>query len=236
MSQDEDGALDPVKPSPRERIRSQDWDIGMALPNEAELAREYAVSVGTMRKALQQLETMGWISRHQGRGTFVTDPQQVSFERVNRLALSRDDVPNEENDYLEFGHEPTDERDAAVLRLRPGGQVLKIRQRRMIAGQFRLIDEFRLSENRMTGLLDQHPFPHNLSELYFRKYGIVISRCVEHVHPTKVDETTASLLMIAPGAPALDVYRIDYDLNDAPVQTCRRKVYLEEARYIFEVA
>ena len=49
-------------------------EAGSAIPNEGELAREFGVSAGTMRKALALLEDEHLITRRQGRGTYVNDP------------------------------------------------------------------------------------------------------------------------------------------------------------------
>lgn len=53
------------------RIAKGDWEIGRRLPNEFELAAEFGVSQGTMRRALISLEGMGYLNRKPGRGTLV---------------------------------------------------------------------------------------------------------------------------------------------------------------------
>ena len=57
-----------------ERIAKGEWKPGAIIPNEGDLAREFGVSAGTMRKALSLLENEHLITRRQGRGTFVNDP------------------------------------------------------------------------------------------------------------------------------------------------------------------
>src|SRR5688572_24181077 len=57
-----------------ERIAKGEWKPGIIIPNEGDLAREFGVSAGTMRKALSLLENEHLITRRQGRGTFVNDP------------------------------------------------------------------------------------------------------------------------------------------------------------------
>ena len=42
-----------------------------SLPAEPELARRYGVSIGTLRRATEQLEREGRLQRHQGKGSFV---------------------------------------------------------------------------------------------------------------------------------------------------------------------
>ena len=45
--------------------------VGDLLPNEGHLAKKFGVSVGTIRKAIEGLETNGLVKRIQGRGTYV---------------------------------------------------------------------------------------------------------------------------------------------------------------------
>lgn len=53
------------------RIAKGTWEVGRRLPNEFELAEEFGVSQGTMRRALISLESAGYLSRKPGRGTLV---------------------------------------------------------------------------------------------------------------------------------------------------------------------
>lgn len=53
------------------RIKTGVWPTGQRLGNEFELADEFGVSQGTMRRALMSLEAQGYLSRKPGRGTIV---------------------------------------------------------------------------------------------------------------------------------------------------------------------
>src|SRR5262245_36034582 len=46
-----------------ERITSGAWKPGTAVPNESDLAREFGVSLGTMRKALELMEARRLVTR-----------------------------------------------------------------------------------------------------------------------------------------------------------------------------
>ena len=48
-----------------------EWPAGAALPSETRLAQRYSVSIGTLRKAIDELVAERIVTRHQGRGTFV---------------------------------------------------------------------------------------------------------------------------------------------------------------------
>src|SRR5438034_340762 len=70
-----------------ERIAGGEWKPGAAIPNESDLAREFGVSAGTMRKALDLMEAERLLTRRQGRGTFVND--QTSDELSTRFTNLR---------------------------------------------------------------------------------------------------------------------------------------------------
>lgn len=59
-----------------DRIASDEFRPGDALPSERQLASDYQVSRITVIQALKALEDEGVLERHQGRGTFIAEPAQ----------------------------------------------------------------------------------------------------------------------------------------------------------------
>lgn len=57
----------------KNRIISNEWPAGTSVPGDNELSQSLGVSVGTVRKALDQLAREGFVFRERGRGTFVKD-------------------------------------------------------------------------------------------------------------------------------------------------------------------
>src|SRR6266545_560700 len=55
-------------------IRAGRWAPGDRLPTEDELMARFRVSKITVRQALRELATLGYVRREQGRGTFVQRP------------------------------------------------------------------------------------------------------------------------------------------------------------------
>jgi len=55
-------------------IRMGRWAPGDRLPSIAALAREFQVGTGSIREALQSLQSIGLVSIEHGRGVFVTEP------------------------------------------------------------------------------------------------------------------------------------------------------------------
>lgn len=56
-----------------QRINNGELKPKDRLPSEHELCEEFDVSRGTVRQALSRLESMGYVRREQGRGTFVVE-------------------------------------------------------------------------------------------------------------------------------------------------------------------
>lgn len=58
-----------------ERIASGEWQPGYMLPTEEQLQEQYGLSRTTVRQAMKEMEFEGQITRHRGRGTFVSKPK-----------------------------------------------------------------------------------------------------------------------------------------------------------------
>jgi GntR family transcriptional regulator of arabinose operon len=65
-----------VKTHLAHQLTSGIFPPGAALPKERELAVALGVAIGTLRQALQELETDGLIRRVRGQGTFATTPDE----------------------------------------------------------------------------------------------------------------------------------------------------------------
>ncbi len=94
------------------RIYAGEWKSGEPLPNEYQLATSLNVSIGTVRKAMDELVREWIITRKQGRGTFVNDQTATNTalrdsnfwtlngERIEGVVIScnveRGDISDEE--------------------------------------------------------------------------------------------------------------------------------------------
>lgn len=55
-------------------LTEKKWQIDQPLPSEQELATQYKVSVGTIRKAVEKMVEAGILIKYQGKGTFLKQP------------------------------------------------------------------------------------------------------------------------------------------------------------------
>ncbi len=64
------------------RIHSRDWPPGSAIPNEADLARDFGVARVTVNRALRSLAQAGWLDRRRKAGT------RVALHPVRKAVLA----------------------------------------------------------------------------------------------------------------------------------------------------
>ena len=71
----------------REKIETE-YEPGDLLPSERELSEDYCISRKTVRLALKELETLGFIKRRHGKGTFVADRSQETTNLTRAYSFS----------------------------------------------------------------------------------------------------------------------------------------------------
>jgi GntR family transcriptional repressor for pyruvate dehydrogenase complex len=75
-------------------IRAGDLKVGDRIPSHEELSDRWGISRTTIREALNKLESLGVLSKHQGRGTFILETrldQILPAEKLGRI-LTKDGV------------------------------------------------------------------------------------------------------------------------------------------------
>ena len=66
-----------VLESLRQRIQRGEYDVQETLPSEAEFAREYRVSISTVRQAISVLASEDIVEKKQGKGTYISRKRKV---------------------------------------------------------------------------------------------------------------------------------------------------------------
>jgi GntR family transcriptional regulator len=207
-----------VKRALAERILSGIWPPGRLLPNEFQLAEEFGVSQGTVRKALDALAAENLVERHQGRGTFVArhTSDTVHF-RFFQLYDASGRIQPESRDLRIAVAEP-DGRERAALALTPEDRVIQITRTRTQQGRPILDERISLSETLFAGLLEYETIPNTLYDVYQTDFGITVARVEENLRAAPASERTARRLDCPVGAPVLAIERVAFDYSSRPVE------------------
>ncbi|MCP5096625.1 MAG: GntR family transcriptional regulator [Chloroflexi bacterium] len=71
----------------RSKLGTQGFEFGLYLPGEHEIATQYNLSRGTIRRALGILEKEGLLSRQPGRGTLILPPSSHELGTRSKIAV-----------------------------------------------------------------------------------------------------------------------------------------------------
>jgi GntR family transcriptional regulator len=200
------------------RIATGQWKPGTALPSEADLAREFQVSPGTARKALQLLEAERLLTRRQGHGTFVTDP--ASAERALRyckIHTSGGAPIVGAVRVLDVSEAPASEVQRSRLHLRPDDRVCRVQLVRLQNGGPFMVEEISMPSSLFPGLAERKDFSSPLAGLA-QEFGILVGRAEERLSVGAASPVAAHLLGLDVGAPVLALDRLVYAIDGAPVE------------------
>ena len=203
----------------RERIRGGEWSPGTALPNQRRLAREFSVTLMTLRQALELLERDRLITRRHGLGTFVAAPS-IDYEITKLQRFAGDLTAQGEHvttRVLSARPAPADRRVAAALGLTLRARVVALERLRLVDGRpMSLQRSFlpaRIGEEVLTSDLTET----SLGQVLEFKLGIVVTRAQEAVSAVRLGRREARELGCPSGVPAFESERVSFNAVGQPV-------------------
>lgn len=225
-----------VKDSLVRRLIDGAWRPGQLIPSEMELAREVGVSQGTIRKALDAMTAESLLVRRQGRGTFVSEPEESRLLfRYFRLSADDGSRALPDSRVTGFANARATEDEARKLAVAPGAPLFRIDRVRAMSGRSMIVETILLPAARVPGFDRSESIPNNVYRLYSTKWGITIGRASERLKAVAATVTDAAELSCAVGAPLLEISRIAYDLEDRPVELRLSRCRTDDVHYSSEL-
>ncbi|MEO5697386.1 MAG: GntR family transcriptional regulator [Burkholderiaceae bacterium] len=194
---------------------------GETLPSESEIAGSMGVSIGTLRRAVDELAAEHILVRRQGRGTFVATHSADRFlfqffhvERVDGLRVA----PTVE--LVSFERRRAEGEPAEALRLHPGEPVIQIENRLQLQGDAVIYDRITLACTLFDGLTEKHlrERPGTIYQLYQSGFGISVLSARERARAVAADDDAARVLGLTKGQPVMQVRRTALTFGDRPVE------------------
>lgn len=204
----------------RDRILSRRYDAGAMLPSEDDLARMFNVSRTTVRNALAALHAGGLINKRQGIGTFVRETGTATPIRTSMsdMATHIHEIGRSTTvQVIEFGFEKPPrhvqelfaaEDDALFQR---ATRVRRLKKRPILYVTSYIPEAI----GRRFGAADMEKRP--IIDL-LEGVGIRLEAGEQWVSATLAEPVVASQLALAVGSPLLQIERIHFNEQNAPVE------------------
>ncbi len=203
------------------RIKQGFWGIGDYLPSENNLAVEFEVSRPTVRRALQNLEENGFISRRRGDGTRVladkpTNSFNYATQPIADLLYSggADRIVTSKKAII------ADEKLAHQLDGKPGKHWLKICQHRLDQQSQQMLVwgnvyiDFRYQD--IQAKIDG--YPGFICDLLEEQHGVVINEIQQVIKPISLTKKIAKIMNVEEGSLALEMTRRYLNNRNQPVE------------------
>ncbi len=210
-----------LKQAIKEGIKSGEYRPGGRMPSESELEKLYDVSRITVRRAVKELCEEEILAKKQGKGTFVLDPDHVSYNRLDRT------VGGFHDSLARTGRKGKVEiLEKSVIHVNPSyARDLDIGQeedvvclrRLMYANEIPvMIDTAYIPERRFPGIYDKLAGDVALFRLMEQEYGVKLERYYKVLKVRKATEDMARLLDCQEGDPMFDLFKITYNESGVP--------------------
>ena len=198
---------------------------GDSLPSESAIADRLQVSIGTLRKAVDELVYENVLIRRQGKGTFVAthnnDRFLFQFFHVEKRGLDS----TQEHEYpavecISFEKARADDDEAVALALPVGDPVFRIGNRLSLSRRPVVYDRLCISALTFKGLTEKRfgERESTVYHLYQRDYGITVLRAQERARAVAANREASRVLGVQPGLPVMEVHRVALTFGEKPVE------------------
>lgn len=204
-----------------EAIDSNEWRPGESIPSEARLCARFGVSMGTLRKAVDELTASGVLVRKQGLGTFVGRHSHDRYLFSYFHLVGRDghkEYPGVQ--FLRFRTTTADAFAAKTLSVKPGARLFHFTNVLTLRGRPTSVDEIHVPAALFRGLTEERLLDRSttLYQMYQDQFNISVVRTAERVRACTATAEQAEVLQTEAGAPLLEIIRIVYTFQDRPVE------------------
>lgn len=194
---------------------------GGALPNESELAKRFNVSIGTVRRAVDELVADNILVRQQGRGTFVGRQDRERFMFQFFKIAGRDGSREFPQVRLHaFAKSRASPEEALALALHGAQPVYRIDNVLSLKGRPVIYDRIVIAASLFAGLTKSvfEQRSGTIYELYQTAFGVTVVGADERMRAEIADEVSAQLLGLSAGAPVLRIERVAFTFDQKPAE------------------
>lgn len=225
-----------VEEALRDGIERREYKPGDLVPSESQLAETFQVSVGTVKKAIQNLVAAGFLYRIQGKGTYVAG----NFVRSEKLRFYRtlsdffQPEPPYSLHFVSIEHIPPLLEANASLHIDKNAPLIRLVRMMCMDDKPFVIIHSHFEEARFPGLLDLQPKDFEkraLTVIMENDYETPTLTTQELISAMAADATLARNLCLPEGSPILCLEMLSFTYRDNPYEF--RRAYCSPGRKIF---
>lgn len=217
-------------------IVEQRWKPGEMLPNEFQLAEEFGVSQGTVRKALNSLTDANVLTRRQGVGTFVSEHTgQHGLYRFFPLVADGKNPELPKAEQVSLDVEEADGETQQALGLKQGDKVVVLRRRRLLNDQHCIAENIFLPHKMFAALMDEKEIPHTLYHFYQTNFGLTVHKTQDSIKADLANQQDVDALGIKLGDPLLHVTRVAHSLDGKAMEYRSSRCRSDQYHYLVEL-
>lgn len=211
------------------------WSVYEALPSEQDLADEFQISIGTLRKAIDELVNEHILVRHQGLGTFIKmHSKERSFRHFFHLIDSDGQKCPPHRQLLDFTETADEPKAQEALKLPETQPLIRIRNALLIDQKIIEIYDAYIDKQRVNGmsrlLLEQNENP--LYQFYQEQFNLHVVRTADCLVADQASAEDARLLRLEAGDPVLRIERTALSFDDEPVEFRISRVNTQNHAYL----
>ncbi|BCA86395.1 GntR family transcriptional regulator [Enterococcus saigonensis] len=197
----------------KEKIENE-YEANMMLPSERELSDVYGLSRTTVRLALQELEKIGYIYRQHGKGTFVSDLKESSFNLQSMYSFTEQMKSlgrHPETNVLDFETIEANKFLANKFNVKLGTKLIKMKRLRSADGEPLMLERTYLPLSKFLSLTKEDLNHKALYDIFREDYNEVVKVAEEELFANIARPKDAPFLDIREGAPVLTLMRKTYN-------------------------
>ncbi|MGE5811399.1 MAG: GntR family transcriptional regulator [Ignavibacteria bacterium] len=210
----------------KKKIENGEWSVGSQIPIEEELCRIYEVSKATVRLAVLELVRQGYLTRQQGKGTFVCKrviPEGLTMLTSFKELMLETGITFSTQVLAQTVIMPTDDLDLK-LDIPEDKHVIFIKRLRSVDKEPVLVQETYIPHHICPPLTEEDVANNSLFELLEKKHGITITRVKDYIEIIYSKAEESKLLGLPKGSPVLllDQYFYSGDTQIMYMRTIKR--------------
>jgi GntR family transcriptional regulator len=223
-----------VKHKLMEALRGGEWKPGEIIPAEKRLCERFGVSIGTLRKAVDELTAENILIRHQGRGTFVASHSQDRYMfGFFHICPKTGQKEYPKVEFIRLSRDKADADSARRMGVVRGAKLVRILNRLSLGGRAVVVDDILLPERFFAGMTEEQVRERRttLYQLYQDGFGVAVLRTEERLDAVGASAEVAPLLDVAEGTPLLHIVRRAMTFRDEVVEVRHSYVLTDNHDY-----